>query len=243
MDNKHDKGKRQYTIFPVDALNEIVDAMAYGKEKYEGTNWKDGLSWDSLVNASLRHIYSFVSGESIDQESNISHLAHAAASLAMLLHLEGNKKPENDLLKVSAYLHHFLDENDNTSIRNQKHVDRFISKKRNEGKNVVFCNMPYPGKPEGIKVAAYCKEDREIFFYVYGERTLRAYGLLYDYGFREFEVTIDDYDDLTCEKWTAMGDQENCIVPEPYYLVLQWQEYQKANIHDMLDKHGCVYIA
>jgi hypothetical protein len=66
-------------------LNEVSKVLSFGADKYGTHNWRSGLTYSRLLSASMRHINSFNKGIDIDPESGISHLAHAACNLLMLI--------------------------------------------------------------------------------------------------------------------------------------------------------------
>jgi len=82
---KHDAGKPRMDLIPPRALLAVGAVMAYGATTYGAHNWRLGLPWGRLAAAALRHTMAWISGEEHDRESGIAHLAHAAASLLMLL--------------------------------------------------------------------------------------------------------------------------------------------------------------
>ena len=82
---KFDGGKLQYGLLPPLALAETVKVLTFGAEKYEPDNWK--LVPDSkrrYFDALQRHLWAFKSGEQLDPESGIHHLAHAMCCLMFL---------------------------------------------------------------------------------------------------------------------------------------------------------------
>lgn len=86
---KADTGKPPISLIPPVALELEAQAMAYGAKKYGRHNYRNGFDWSRLTDAALRHILAFNRGEDKDSETGISHLAHARASLAMLIwHIE-----------------------------------------------------------------------------------------------------------------------------------------------------------
>lgn len=96
---KHDVGKTDWCILPVGASEEIIKVFQFGAEKYSRGNFLDGdgLAYTRVLNSALRHIYSFMRGENIDPESNLSHLAHAGCNIYMLLAYElSNTNRNND---------------------------------------------------------------------------------------------------------------------------------------------------
>lgn len=93
---KHDSGKPPLSIIPRCALEAEAEAFAYGARKYGRGNYKNGFDWSRLIDAAMRHIVAFNEGENLDAESGLSHLAHARASLAMLLWHVKNKAGKDD---------------------------------------------------------------------------------------------------------------------------------------------------
>ena len=83
---KHDGGKPQLSLIPVEALELLAQALAYGADKYGRNNFKKGHAWSRTLDAALRHLSAIAAGEFTDSESGNPHLSHALASLAMLAH-------------------------------------------------------------------------------------------------------------------------------------------------------------
>jgi len=84
---KHDTGKPDYSRIPAVALLDIVRVFDYGAGKYGANNWH-GLEPKRLYSAIMRHLEAWRMGSMLDDESGQQHLAHAAASAMMLLHIE-----------------------------------------------------------------------------------------------------------------------------------------------------------
>jgi hypothetical protein len=82
---KFDQGKLRLELVPVEATEAIAAAMTYGAKKYGDWNWAKGIDHSRLVGAALRHISAYMQGEDVDSESGNEHLAHALASLSMLV--------------------------------------------------------------------------------------------------------------------------------------------------------------
>jgi len=82
---KHDNGKPDLSLLPSVFVKEVARALMYGEKKYGRYNFEKGFDTHRLLGACLRHVYAWNEGEDTDPESGISHLAHAAASLGMLL--------------------------------------------------------------------------------------------------------------------------------------------------------------
>lgn len=84
---KNDAGKPDLSLFPREAIEAGSRAFMFGEKKYTRDNWRKGISKERLIAATLRHLFAWKDGELSDPESNLSHLDHAMASLAMLVTL------------------------------------------------------------------------------------------------------------------------------------------------------------
>jgi len=85
---KFDNNKPRLDLLPSTALVEIAKVLGFGASKYAEHNWRRGLAYSRLIGAAMRHIAAYNDGESIDPESGISHIAHAACNLMFLLEFE-----------------------------------------------------------------------------------------------------------------------------------------------------------
>lgn len=81
---KYDQGKPMYHTAPTYGMEEITKVFTYGANKYGAFNHHDGIEYCRYVDAAVRHINDFLQHEDID-ESGLPHLAHAAASLAIVI--------------------------------------------------------------------------------------------------------------------------------------------------------------
>ena len=82
---KFDGNKPQYGLLPPLALEETAKVLTFGAEKYEPDNWK--FVPDSkrrYFDALQRHLWAWKAGEQNDQETGLSHLAHAMCCLMFL---------------------------------------------------------------------------------------------------------------------------------------------------------------
>ncbi len=86
---KFDAGKLDYTLVPWDGLEEIVKVLEFGAKKYARDNWQQVENADTrYLAAAFRHLVAYNQGERIDDETGLSHLAHAGCCLLFLLSLE-----------------------------------------------------------------------------------------------------------------------------------------------------------
>lgn len=96
---KFDKGKAQLSLVPLAALEEEAKVFEFGAAKYGRDNYKAGMDYSRLIDAALRHINAFNSGEDLDPESGLSHLGHARCCLAMLLYYKAKGKGTDNRYK------------------------------------------------------------------------------------------------------------------------------------------------
>lgn len=96
---KFDDGKPRLDLLSPIAMIEIARVMGHGAIKYGDNNWRKGFKYSRLIAAILRHIFAYMSGEKLDPETGISHLAHASCGLMFLLEFEKTGAGEDDLWK------------------------------------------------------------------------------------------------------------------------------------------------
>jgi len=108
---KFDEEKTPWDLMPFEAIEGMLDVLAYGKNKYTrcsecglslpgqsenepcpdcngkivsgADNWRKGFSWRRLYAAACRHLAAFMKGEEVDESGN-SHLSHALCMIAFL---------------------------------------------------------------------------------------------------------------------------------------------------------------
>jgi hypothetical protein len=80
------RGKVPLSIVPPAALIEIARALQFGAVKYGRANWRtlEPIA-SNYVDATMRHLAAWMDGEERAKDSNVHHLAHAAASLCILI--------------------------------------------------------------------------------------------------------------------------------------------------------------
>lgn len=82
---KFDSGKAPMELLSHQALLQIAKVFGHGAEKYGRYNYRAGLSWSRVIGAAYRHLGAFNSGEDLDPESGLSHIAHLGCCVIMLL--------------------------------------------------------------------------------------------------------------------------------------------------------------
>lgn len=83
---KHDKGKPDLSMISYELMVEVAKVRGFGAIKYARDNWKRGFKYTRSCAAALRHIFAFLNGEDLDNESGLSHIAHAICCLEHLLY-------------------------------------------------------------------------------------------------------------------------------------------------------------
>ena len=89
-------GKLRYDLIHPKALDDMVKVLTYGAEKYTvlddggniindgANNWRNGLSWKSVLASLKRHIAAFELADDFDTDTKMYHIAHAAANVHFL---------------------------------------------------------------------------------------------------------------------------------------------------------------
>ena len=75
---KFDGGKPRWSLMPWAELAQVVAVIEFGAAKYAPDNWRsvpDGHR--RYLDAMLRHVTAYASGERDDPETGLPHLAHA----------------------------------------------------------------------------------------------------------------------------------------------------------------------
>lgn len=90
---KYDTGKPMWNLLPLKTLEQVVEILTFGAEKYGANNWQNVTPFNERYYAAMmRHIAAWQGGEVFDRESGKSHLAHAACCLMFLMWGEEHKK-------------------------------------------------------------------------------------------------------------------------------------------------------
>ncbi len=93
---KKDEGKVRLDLISSIAIFELGKVLTFGATKYDANNWRNGIAWSRVIGATLRHIFLWVRGQDKDEETGLSHLAHAFCNLMFLLEYEVTKKDFDD---------------------------------------------------------------------------------------------------------------------------------------------------
>lgn len=87
-----DKKPPLHLVPPV-AITYMAVALKEGARKYGAYNWRtDDVEAMTYVGAAMRHLGAYLDGENLDPESGNPHLAHALASIAILVDAQESGK-------------------------------------------------------------------------------------------------------------------------------------------------------
>lgn len=93
---KKDEGKVGVHLLPPEPLMQIARVLDFGAKKYDPWNWSKGINYSRIYGAALRHLWAWWSGRDNDDESGLSHLAHAGCCLLFLLQYEITRRDFDD---------------------------------------------------------------------------------------------------------------------------------------------------
>ncbi len=107
--SKFDKGKYKPSLIYTSLLKAISKVREYGIAKYgSGEDW---LTTPKIkhIDAGIRHLRAFSDGESIDKESGLHHLYHAASNIMFEIERlerkkDTRKKPTVQMLNLGDFL-------------------------------------------------------------------------------------------------------------------------------------------
>jgi len=91
------KGKNRYDLIPPWPIDELAKVYTYGSKKYDDDNWRKGLAWKrNVIGPLFRHLWKWLRGEKLDDESNCHHLAMVMWQCCALMEYERCKVGQDD---------------------------------------------------------------------------------------------------------------------------------------------------
>lgn len=97
---KHDAGKPRMDLIPMDVLLDVAKVLSFGAIKYSPWNWTLGMDYSRVQAAMLRHYAAWQSGQNLDPETNLPHLAHMTCCLIFLQYYSNNGVGNDDRNKT-----------------------------------------------------------------------------------------------------------------------------------------------
>ena len=96
---KFDNGKSPVSLIPRSALIGAANVLQMGKKKYSAHNWRKGMDWSRLVDATMRHLMLWNEGVDLDEESKLNHLHHSLVNLMFLCEYQEKNLGNDDRYK------------------------------------------------------------------------------------------------------------------------------------------------
>lgn len=119
MDYKFDTDKPRMSLVPFKQIEKIAKVLTFGASKYKDNSWQTlDNAEDRYFSATMRHLAAYQQGEELDEESGMSHLAHAATNLIFLLYFEDKITKAQKLIKFKS-----LDDMDKAGLKFVSFVD------------------------------------------------------------------------------------------------------------------------
>lgn len=102
---KFDAAKVRVDLLPIEPMLQIANVFGFGAKKYFANSYRQGetVVWSRTYGSIQRHLMSFWSGEDLDQESGLPHLAHAGTQLFILMeHAAHNQNKDDRFVRGQA---------------------------------------------------------------------------------------------------------------------------------------------
>lgn len=109
---RFNEGKPEVSQLDPRFILALADLMTVSAKKYGRYNWSLGQEYHTPFDSCVRHLLKFMSGENLDEESQKSHLIHAAANIMILWTSMQLDKPELDTRYKGFKTHNGLSETD-----------------------------------------------------------------------------------------------------------------------------------
>ena len=91
--------KTKYELLPPESLEAVAQVLTLGESKHKDNSWLNGgVSWGSQFSGIMRHLWKWWSPfyPDTDEETGLSHLAHAGSRVLMLIAQEHRKIGKDD---------------------------------------------------------------------------------------------------------------------------------------------------
>jgi len=89
---KYDSGKLHYSLIPTQATKALAEVLTFGAAKYAPNSWQTVPDGERrYLDAAMRHLEAYRSGETIDYESGLTHLSHLLCNAAFLVYFENDR--------------------------------------------------------------------------------------------------------------------------------------------------------
>jgi len=94
--HKDDTKKVEIHLIAPEFITTTAAVLTFGAKKYAPYNWAKGIVYSRCFSAMMRHMWAWWKGETLDPETGITHLGHAACCLMFLIAYEERGMTEFD---------------------------------------------------------------------------------------------------------------------------------------------------
>lgn len=84
---------------PLVVLDQVVRVLEFGAKKYKVGNWAKGMPWSVCFASAMSHATKYISGDAVDAESGLPHLAHLMCNLLFLKAYQTHYPEGDDRIK------------------------------------------------------------------------------------------------------------------------------------------------
>jgi len=82
---KHDDGKLLMSLVQPSFIKGVAEVLTFGAKKYTAHSWQTiPNAKERYIDALLRHLYAYLDGEQLDNESGLHHLKHVATNIMFI---------------------------------------------------------------------------------------------------------------------------------------------------------------
>lgn len=78
------KGKLEWDLIPLEALEPTVRAMMDGARKYAPHDWMKGQKFSTIFNSTMRHLVELQAGHDLDKKSGLPIIGHVGANVVIM---------------------------------------------------------------------------------------------------------------------------------------------------------------
>jgi hypothetical protein len=96
---KNDAGKPKFHLLPFDLMDGEQRVWEKGAVKYAPNQWRKGMPTSQALNAAMRHLTAYMSGEDFDPETGEGHLDHLICCVRMAENTRRNYPELDDRVK------------------------------------------------------------------------------------------------------------------------------------------------
>lgn len=100
--SRDNKNKPKWALVDFKSLEPMVEVLEYGATKYGEFNWAKGLPYTEIVESLLRHVFSFLEGQDMDEESKLHHIGHILCNAMFLSHMCLYRKDMDDRISTKV---------------------------------------------------------------------------------------------------------------------------------------------